>query len=179
MLNNCLIDATIELINKERKYGDAGEPLPWSNRTRDIAFKYDKNNPHKLACYIEQQLTLLLNEKMGLINDNYDYLYPEQVNIERDRKLIENIKHELKEDEPQWSNLEIQETQLKLEVTDMILEQCYNEVVEILEHIQFSRKRPDLYQYKSIYACEEMPRLSFQMTTTNDGQEDDSDVINI
>ena len=179
MLNNCLIDATIELINKERKYGDAGEPLPWSNRTRDIAFKYDKNNPHKLACYIEQQLTLLLNEKMGLINDNYDYLYPEQVNIERDKKLIENIKHELKEDESQWSNLEIQETQLKLEVTDMILEQCYNEVVEILEHIQFSRKRPDLYQYKSIYACEEMPRLSFQMTTTNDGQEDDSDVINI
>lgn len=179
MLNNCLIDATIELINKERKYGDAGEPLPWSNRTRDIAFKYDKSNPHKLASYIEQQLTLLLNEKMGLINDNYDYLYPEQVNIERDRKLIENIKHELKEDEPQWTNLEIQETQLKLEVTDMILEQCYNEVVEILEHIQFSRKRPDLYQYKSIYACEEMPRLSFQMTTTNDGQEDDSDVINI
>ena len=178
MLNNCLIDATIELINKERKYGDAGEPLPWSNRTRDIAFKYDKNNPHKLACYIEQQLTLLLNEKMGLINDNYDYLSPEQVNIERDRKLIDNIKHELTKDESQWTNFEMQETQLKLEVADMILEQCYNEVIEILEHIQFSRKRPDLYQYTSIYACEEIPRLSFQMTTTNDGQ-DDSDVINI
>ena len=178
MLNNCLIDAAIELINKERKYGDAGEPLPWSSRTRDIAFKYAADNPSKLASYIERQLTLLLNEKMGLISDNYEYLYAEQVNIERDRKIMESIKRELKEEEQQWSNFEIQETQLKLEVTDMILEQCYNEVVEILEHIEFSRKRPDLYQYKSIYACEEMPRLSFQMTTTNEGQ-DDSDVINM
>jgi hypothetical protein len=37
-----------------------------------------------------------------------------------------------------------------------------NEVVEILEHVHLSRKKPHLYQNKSIYACEEIPRLSIQ-----------------
>ena len=39
-------------------------------------------------------------------------------------------------------------------------------MIEILEHVQLSRKRPELYQNKSIYACEDIPKLSFQMTTT-------------
>ena len=45
----------------------------------------------------------------------------------------------------------------------MVLEQLLNEVVEILEHVHLSRKNPNLYQHKSIYACEEIPRLSFQV----------------
>ena len=181
MLNSCIIDAAIELINKERKYGEAGEPLPWSSRMRDIQFKYDKAHPHKLAAFIERKLYEMLNDKIGMINDNYEYLSQEQVNVEREGKLIETIRNELKESEAQWSNLEIQETQIKLEITDMIIDQLYNEVVEILEHIQFNRKRPDLYQFKSIYACEEIPRLSFQITTTGEENEneDDNDIINM
>ena len=45
MLNNCLIDTTIELINKERLYNECGNPIPWSSRTHNIYYKYDKNNP--------------------------------------------------------------------------------------------------------------------------------------
>lgn len=150
---------------------------------RDIQFKYDKGHPHKLAVFIERKLNEMLNDKIGMLNDNYEYLSPEQVNVEREGKLIETIRNELKESEGQWSNLEIQETQIKLEITDMILDQLYNEVVEILEHIQFNRKRPDLYQFKSIYACEEIPRLSFQVTTTGEENEneneDDNDIINM
>jgi hypothetical protein len=56
----------------------------------------------------------------------------------------------------------------------MVLEQLLNEVVEILEHVHLSRKRPNLYQYKSIYACEDIPRLSFQNYNT----ENDFDNIN-
>ena len=44
----------------------------------------------------------------------------------------------------------------------MVLEQLLNEIVEILEHVHLSRTKPDLYQNKSIYACEDIPRLSFQ-----------------
>ena len=62
--------------------------------------------------------------------------------------------------------MEIVETQSKLEVTELILDQLYNEVIEILEHVHLSRKRADLYQEKSIYACEDIPKLSFQQTTT-------------
>ena len=51
------------------------------------------------------------------------------------------------------------------------MEQLYNEVIEILEHIQYSRTKPELYQNKSIYSCDEIPKLDFQVTTTEDGND--------
>ena len=56
------------------------------------------------------------------------------------------------------------------------MDQLLNEIVEILEHVNYSRKNPAKYQNKSIYACEDIPRLSFQNTTENN---DDADNDNI
>ncbi len=78
------------------------------------------------------------------------------------------------EGEEMWKNFDIDETGIKLELSEMVLEQLLNEVVEILEHVQLSRKRPNLYQNKSIYACEDIPRLSFQQYNT----ENDFDNMN-
>lgn len=66
-----------------------------------------------------------------------------------------------------WKNYEFEETQVKLELSELVLEQLLNEIVEIFEHIYNARKKPDLYQSKSIYACEEIPRLPFQQTNTD------------
>ena len=89
----------------------------------------------------------------------------------------------MKEQESHWNNLEIEETQLKIEITEIINEQLYNEVMEILEHISLSRKKPELYQSKSIFVCEEIPKLSFQQNTTeNKGigyNGEENDLINI
>ena len=74
ILNNCLIDTTIELINKERIYNESGNPLPWSSRTHNIYYKYDKNNPKKLCDFITKKLLYLLHNKIGLISENYDFL---------------------------------------------------------------------------------------------------------
>ena len=179
ILNSCLIDSAIEIINKERLYGDMGEPLPWSSRTREIKYKYDSTTANKLADFVEKELLKLLNTKLCLIAENYDYMSIEQINMEREKKLIENITEELKESEPQWNNLEMEETQLKIETTELIMEQLYNEAIEILEHIQYSRKRPDLYQNKSIYACEEIPKLTFQITTSEEEDNKDNDTPNM
>ena len=182
MLNECLIDTTIELINKERLYGENGDPLEWSSRTHELAFKYKKDDPKKLAKYVCQNLLKTLHTRIGLITDNYDYMNAEQINNERDKRLIDNIKNELDEDEYQWRNLEMEETQLKVELTELIMDQLFNENIEILEHIQYSRNRPDLYQNKSIYSCEEIPKLSFQRTTTDNAAKDKDDgdeVINV
>ena len=181
MLNNCLIDTAIELINKERLYNESGDPLPWSSRTHEIVFKYDKNNPKKLCDYVTKNLFYLLHNRIGLISENYDFLSGEQLNVERERRFLKMIHNELDENEYQWKNLEMEETQLKIEVTEMIMDQLYNEIIEILEHIQYCRRRPDLYQYKSIYACEEIPKLSFQVTTTEnlESGDDDNDLMNI
>ncbi len=61
------------------------------------------------------------------------------------------------------------------------MEQLYNEIIEILEHVQYSRRRPDLYQNKSIYACEEIPKLSFQVTTTEnlESENEENDLMNM
>ena len=181
MLNNCIIDSAIELINKERLYGESGDPLPWSSRTHDIYFKYDKNNPKKLCDYVCYNLLYMLHNRIGLISENYDFLSGEQLNVEREKRFIKNIHKELDECEYLWKNLEMEETQLKVEVSEMIMEQLYNEIIEILEHVQYSRKRPELYQNKSIYACEEIPKLSFQVTSTEnlDSGDDDNEIMNM
>ena len=182
MLNECLLETAIELINDERLYGNNGEPLKWSSRTHELKFKYNKNDPNKLADYVCQNLLKDLCDKVGLIKDNCDNMSPEQINIERDKRLTNVIKNELDNYEKSWNNLEIEETQLKVDSTEVIMMQLYNEVIEILEHISYSRVRPDLYQYKSIYACEEIPRLDFQVTTTEEATVEDvgeNDVINI
>ena len=181
-LNECLVDTAIELINKERLYGENGDPLAWSSRTHELFYKYKKDDPSKLAKYVCSNILKTLHTRIGLLTENYDYLNAEQINSERDKRLIDNIRNELDEDEYQWRNLEMEETQLKVEIAELIMDQLYNENIEILEHIQFSRNRPDLYQNKSIYACEEIPKLSFQQTTTENAVKDKDDgdeVINV
>jgi len=179
MLNDCIIDTTIELMYRERLYGKNGDPFKWSSRTHELRFKYTENDPKKFADYICKSLLKILHNRIGLISDNYDYMSPEQINLEKDRRLLLVIKKEFNDNEYQWNNLELEETQLKVEATESILDQLYNEIIEILEHIQFNRKRPELYQNKSIYACEEIPKLSFQQTTSEDmnGLGDGDDIV--
>ena len=168
MLNDCIIETAIEIINRERYYGKNGEPLQWSSRLHELAFKYKKNDPQKLADFVCNKLKFYIKRKVGLINDNYDEMSMEQINMEKDKRLTGIIKRDLDENEYQWNNLEMEETQLKVDNSEQIMEQLYNEVIEILEHIQYSRTKPEMYQNKSIYACEEIPKLDFQVTTTNE-----------
>ena len=181
MLNDCIIETAIELIEKERLYGKNGNPLKWSSRTHELKYKYNENEPQKFATYICKSIFRILHNRIGLINDNYDYMTIDQINMEKDRRLLTVIKKDLNDNEYLWNNLEIEETQLKIEITEIINEQLYNEVMEILEHISLSRKKPELYQNKSIYACEEIPKLSFQQTTTEEMNgigENEDNVIN-
>ena len=67
---------------------------------------------------------------------------------------------------------------MKSVASSIIFDQLVNEVIEILEHVQLNRKKPELYQNKSIYACDEIPRLSFQMISNNtENDENDADMI--
>ena len=158
-LNLSIIDTAIEIINKERVYGEIGEPFSfYSLRNREIGFKYNKNEPKKLVNLVHKSLMEYINNPIFLIKDSV-------INAD-EKKIIKCFKKDLEENECQWEDMEIVETQSKLEVTELILDQLYNEVIEILEHVHLSRKRSDLYQEKSIYACEDIPKLSFQQTTT-------------
>ena len=181
-LNQCIYDTINELIEKERKYGIIGAPLFWSIRTKEIDYKYKSKDSFSKNVFINKimsQISQILNSKMGLIAENYEYLDMEQLNSDRDKKFMESITQELKENELYYQIFETQETYVKLSLSRIILDQLLNEIVEILEHVQYSRKEPDKYQSKSIYACEDIPRLSFQPQTlennyTGDNEGDES-----
>ncbi len=167
-LNQCVYDTMNELIEKERKYGIIGAPLSWSIRTKDIDYKYRKNDKFSKSLFINKimkEIRKIIDMRMGLIAENYEYLDMEQLNQDRDKKFMESIIQELKDNEPYYQIFETQETYVKLSLSRIILDQLLNEIVEILEHVHYSRKEPDKYQSKSIYACEDIPRLSFQPQT--------------
>ena len=171
IINECILDATIEIINKERPYGESGEPFPFSKREREICFKYNKNDPKPLMKHVYKSLKKMLFEKGNLIKENspiFDKNDPFLMNIFKKEMESENI----------WNELEIQEEQVKSIASNVIFDQLINEVIEILEHVQLNRKKPELYQNKSIYACDEIPRLSFQMISSNTDDADADYVSN-
>jgi hypothetical protein len=169
-LNLSIIDTAIEIISKERIYGEVGEPFSLNSiRKRELMFKYEKNKPKKLVQLVYNSLMEYLNNPIFLIKDSI-------LNAD-EKKITKWFKKDLEEEECQWEDMEIVETQSKLEVTELILDQLYNEIIEILEHVQLSRKKHDLYQNKSIYACEDIPKLSFQLTNENDLIQDNREKI--
>ena len=160
-LNLSIIDTAIEIISKERIYGEVGEPFSLNSiRKRELMFKYQKNKPKKLVQLVYNSLMEYLNNPIFLIKDS--------ILSADEKKITKWFKKDLEEEQCQWEDMEIVETQSKLEVTELIIEQLYNEIIEILEHVQLSRKKSELYHYKSIYACEDIPKLSFQQITEND-----------
>ena len=52
LINECIVDATIEILNKERAYGEQGEPFPFSKRAKELSFKYNKDNPKPLMKHV-------------------------------------------------------------------------------------------------------------------------------
>ena len=180
IINECILDATIELVNKERLYYIEGEPLAWGQPRYEYLGEHDyRSNPKAFAKHICKSLFQLLSKKIGLIKDKYNVLDQDKINAINGKRLDNIIKEELTEIDKEWDNLEIQETQAKLMTADYIFEMMLRENIEILEHIQYSRIRPDLYNNKSIYATAEMPKLSFQKTENNGYNDDfEDDLIN-
>ena len=167
-LNKCVFDTVNELIQKKRIYGKLGEPLLWSLRSKEVEYKYKESRFFKdiFIDNIIKEINNLANYKIGLISENHEHLNSSQFSKDREKKFNKSINKELKED-PRWENYDEEETIIKLMSTKLIMNQLLNEVVEILEHVQFSRKKPEKYNYKSIFSCENIPLLSFQNELAN------------
>ena len=163
MNNGVIVDCITELINNERYYGKLGEPLPFSFRSRENAFKYKKDDPKYFLQQIFRKINDILYKKENIIDENSPIF---------DKYPVFLMRIFRKELEPNLYDLEIHEEQLKLDVGEIILDQLYSEVIEILEHVNLSRKKPELYQHKSIFACHNIPKLSFQVNNYNINNEE-------
>ena len=162
-LNQCIYDTTNEIIRNKRMYGNVGEPLLWSLRNRNFDYKYKDSKLFKtvFTSNVINELKKIFFSKIGAIIENSENINISQFSKERDIKFNENIREELKR-EKEFDQLDEQETVVKITIAKMIMNQLLNEVIEILEHIQYSRKQPEKYNNKSIFSCDSIPLLSFQ-----------------
>ena len=93
IINDCVIEAAEEILKKERLYGEQGVPLVWSSRTRATAFKYTSSEISKknLVNFFEEDFKNIYNTKMGLIQENNEDLDFEQINAEKEKRIIQSL----------------------------------------------------------------------------------------
>ena len=175
-LNQCIYDTTNEIIRNKRMYGNIGEPLLWSMRNRNIDYKYKESKLFKkiFTSSIINELKKIFFSKIGAIIENGENINISQFSKQRDIKFNENIREDLKK-ENELNKLDEQETVVKITIAKIIMNQLLNEVIEILEHIQYSRKEPEKYNYKSIFSCDNIPLLSFQNVNNKNDNDDEEE----
>lgn len=175
-INKCIFDSANEIVSAKRKYGNYGKPLSWSIKERVIYYDYDKSeySKKKFVSEIMAKLKELLQIKTGLIPENYTYLNIEQLICNRERKIVNIIKNELVENDQEENNkLDVRITLEKCIVSKVIMDFLLNEVIYILNHIQFSRQNPEKYHFKSIYSSVNEGMFSLGQ---EDNDEDDNDM---
>jgi len=72
--------------------------LSWSSRTRKTKNKISNQEftKNKIGQNVKKELTEMLNYRMGMITENYEYLEPDQINQEREKRSINHINKEVK-----------------------------------------------------------------------------------
>ncbi|OMJ95412.1 hypothetical protein SteCoe_1173 [Stentor coeruleus] len=129
-----LINVLNYLIQQFRPYNYFGEPLPWSEKTRDP--KKFITIPKAVEKIIKDFETLssfqigrIFNEEIITSNGGID---EGLINGLREDRLEKLIFYEIIEEEHEWIDYEFEETQIKFDISDMILEELADEVRVLL-----------------------------------------------
>ena len=162
-LNKCVYDSANEIIEKRRMYGNIGKPLLWSSRNKIIKYIFDDTDYSKKIFVKEiiDELKDVINKKIGLIPENYDYMSLEHLISDRERKFIQNIKNDLEENEEKDNNLDLIFTAFLINISKLIMDQLLEEVIQTLNLVEQSRKNPLKFGCKSIYSYENEDDIFF------------------
>ena len=173
-LNKCVYDSVNEIIEKRRMYGQLGIPLLWSDRNKIIKYKYDESNYSKNLFINEiiSELKEIINKKIGLIPENYDYMSLENLISDREKKFNKNIHDDLIENEEKDNNIDLAICASLMNISKVIMQQLIEEVIQILNLIEQSRKDPSKFAAKSIYSYDFEDVPIFSLGSKNDFDED-------
>ena len=150
-----------------------GKPLIWSSRNQIIRYAFD-NSDYSKKIFIRNiinELKDLINKKIGLIPENYDYMSLEHLISDREKKFIQNIKNDLEENEEEDNNLDLIFTTFLINISKLIMDQLLEEVIHTLNLVEQSRKNPSKFGAKSIYSYdnEEVPIIYLSDKNDYDG----------
>ena len=173
-LNKCVYDTVNEIIGKKRMYDGLGKPLLWISRNKLIRYNFD-NTQYSKKIFIKEimnELKEIINTKIGLIPENYDYMSLDHLISDREKKFIKNIYNDLLENEEKDNNIDLIFTSILMNISKLIMEQLLEEVIQILNLIEQSRKEPSKFESKSIYAYDSEDIPIFLLGEKNDYEED-------
>jgi hypothetical protein len=132
--NKMIFDAANEALQKYRPYGLKGAPMPWSSLARWIGHTKPiltiiEEVKEELEDWSSIQAGKICTEDMAMSNGLIDDDLLQQI---REERLANMLADEIIEKDEMWTNYEFEETQVKLDLSDMILEHLSSEVIEIL-----------------------------------------------
>jgi hypothetical protein len=133
--NKVIFDAINEALDGLRPYGLKGPPLPWSKQNRTLTYKNgDVDNVPKICEQVEKKVMSWGKTYAGTLNFSellkeykIPYLDDEQLAQVREERLALLLATEIEENEPMWTDYEFEETQVNIDLANIILEQLVKE----------------------------------------------------
>lgn len=133
--NKVIFDAVNEALDGLRPYGLKGPPLPWSKQNRTLTYKNDDvDNVPKIFEQVDKKVMSWTKTYAGTLNFSellkeykIPYLDDEQLAQVREERLALLLATEIEENEPMWTDYEFEETQVKLDLANTILDDLVKE----------------------------------------------------
>lgn len=129
--NKAIFDAVNEALDGLRPYGLKGPPLPWSKQNRTLTYKNGD---------ITEMPKILETVQKRVLDWVGEYKENEPMHHVWEERLAVILANEIEENEPLWTDYEFEETHVKLDLAEMIMEELYDETVHILK----TRKLPNI-----------------------------------
>lgn len=142
--NKCVFDALNESLLKFRPYGIVGQPMPWSRKVRRLQTKVEiaSVDTERLFLMVKQELfrwaQVLCGNMAGPVfhfpdpKTGQDVFSEEMLQDTRERRLQAVLTADTVECEHHWLNFEFEESQIKVDLADLVLETLVHECVTLL-----------------------------------------------
>lgn len=140
--NKSFFDAVNESLMKFRPYGLTGEPMPWSNKIRRLQTKVDISSvdTERLFQMVKQEVFRWAQTYCGCLpspifafpalkNRGQEEFSNELFQEFREKRQTQVLWTEIVEQEHHWLNFDYEEAQVKIDLSDMILEHLVDELV--------------------------------------------------
>lgn len=121
-------------MDNYRPYGLKGPPLTWSTNLRTLTYKYSEiERIDEVLFEVQDKILTWAETEAGTLTDSHTVLGapPEIRQIMTEKQFLNQIREErlanllsveINEGEPLWLDYEYEETQVKLDLADMVLQ---------------------------------------------------------
>lgn len=126
--NKAIFDAVNEALDGLRPYGLKGPPLPWSRQNRTLTYKNgDVTEIPKIMQSVEKRVSNWVGE--GTSTDLSPNMWEERLNIILKGNLTyKTTLDEIEENEPIWTDYEFEETHVKMDLAEVIMDDLVDEI---------------------------------------------------